>query len=108
MGRPGHAWQHRPAFPKARVVTVSERASHAVVDAEIGGIAGRGAGETPGIGPLGVFVDGPGSGPGSILGPTGSKASSRATVGPGSHIRWWGYVDLNHGPLPYQGSALTG
>ena len=20
----------------------------------------------------------------------------------------WGYVDLNHGPLPYQGSALTG
>src|SRR6185312_5156971 len=45
MGRPGHAWQHRPAFPKARVVTVSERASHAVVDAEIGGIAGRGAGE---------------------------------------------------------------
>ena len=19
----------------------------------------------------------------------------------------WGYVDLNHGPLPYQGSALT-
>src|SRR5215467_218679 len=21
---------------------------------------------------------------------------------------WWGYVDLNHGPLPYQGSALTG
>ena len=22
--------------------------------------------------------------------------------------KWWGYVDLNHGPLPYQGSALTG
>jgi hypothetical protein len=23
-------------------------------------------------------------------------------------LLWWGYVDLNHGPLPYQGSALTG
>lgn len=22
-------------------------------------------------------------------------------------VDWWGYVDLNHGPLPYQGSALT-
>ena len=22
-------------------------------------------------------------------------------------LTWWGYVDLNHGPLPYQGSALT-
>lgn len=35
----------RPAFPKARVVTVSECGSHAVVDAEIGGVAGKGAGE---------------------------------------------------------------
>jgi hypothetical protein len=35
----------RPAFPKARVVTVSECASHAVVDAAIGGVAGKGAGE---------------------------------------------------------------
>jgi len=35
----------RPAFPKARVVTVSECASHAVADAEIGGVAGKGAGE---------------------------------------------------------------
>src|SRR5712691_11455592 len=35
----------RSAFPKVRVVTVSECASHAVVDAEIGGIAGKGAGE---------------------------------------------------------------
>jgi hypothetical protein len=35
----------RAAFPKARVVTVSECASHAVVDAEIGGVAGKGAGE---------------------------------------------------------------
>ncbi|MCA1835532.1 MAG: IS4 family transposase [Actinobacteria bacterium] len=33
------------AFPKVRVVTVSECASHAVVDAEIGGIAGKGSGE---------------------------------------------------------------
>jgi hypothetical protein len=33
------------AFPKVRVVTISECASHAVVDAEIGGIAGKGSGE---------------------------------------------------------------
>ncbi|MGH4025058.1 MAG: IS4 family transposase [Pseudonocardiaceae bacterium] len=33
------------AFPKVRVVTVSECASHAVVDAEIGGITGKGSGE---------------------------------------------------------------
>ena len=35
----------RSAFPKVRVVTVSECASHAVVDAEIGGVAGKGSGE---------------------------------------------------------------
>jgi hypothetical protein len=35
----------RAAFPKARVVTISECASHAVVDARIGGVAGKGAGE---------------------------------------------------------------
>lgn len=35
----------RPAFPKVRVVTVSECGSHAVVDAAIGGVAGKGAGE---------------------------------------------------------------
>jgi Insertion element 4 transposase N-terminal len=40
---PGEA--DRPAFPKVRVVTVSECGSHAVVDAEIGGVAGKGAGE---------------------------------------------------------------
>jgi hypothetical protein len=33
------------AFPKVRVVTISECGSHAVVDAEIGGIAGKGSGE---------------------------------------------------------------
>jgi hypothetical protein len=33
------------AFPKVRVVTLSECASHAVVDAEIGGVAGKGSGE---------------------------------------------------------------
>lgn len=33
------------AFPKVRVVSVSECASHAVVDAEIGGITGKGSGE---------------------------------------------------------------
>ena len=33
------------AFPKARVVTISECASHAVVDARIGGVAGKGTGE---------------------------------------------------------------
>jgi hypothetical protein len=25
----------------------------------------------------------------------------------GPSVLLWGYVDLNHGPLPYQGSALT-
>lgn len=35
----------RSAFPKVRVVSVSECASHAVVDAEMGGIAGKGSGE---------------------------------------------------------------
>jgi len=34
-----------PAFPKVRVVAISECGSHAVVDAEIGGVAGKGAGE---------------------------------------------------------------
>lgn len=42
---PGEA--DRPASPKVRVVTVSECGSHAVVDAEIGGVAGKGAGERP-------------------------------------------------------------
>ncbi len=35
----------RPAYPKVRVVTVSECASHAVAGAAIGGVAGKGAGE---------------------------------------------------------------
>jgi Insertion element 4 transposase N-terminal len=35
----------RSAFPKVRVVSVSECASHAVVDAELGPVAGKGAGE---------------------------------------------------------------
>jgi len=35
----------RSAFPKVRVVSVSECASHAVVGAEMGGIAGKGSGE---------------------------------------------------------------
>jgi len=35
----------RPAFPKVRVVSISECGSHAVVDAEAGGIAGKSAGE---------------------------------------------------------------
>jgi hypothetical protein len=37
--------RERPAFPKVRVVTVSECGSHAVVDAETGGVAGTGSGE---------------------------------------------------------------
>jgi hypothetical protein len=36
---------NRSAFPKVRVVTLSECGSHAVVDAEMGGIAGKGSGE---------------------------------------------------------------
>jgi hypothetical protein len=43
----GHAGgeDDKSAFAKVRVVTVSECASHAVVDAEIGGITGKGSGE---------------------------------------------------------------
>jgi hypothetical protein len=44
FGYPGGGTD-RAAFPKARVVTISECGSHAVVDAEIGGIAGKGSGE---------------------------------------------------------------
>jgi hypothetical protein len=33
------------AFPKVRVVTLSECASHAVVDAQMGGVTGKGSGE---------------------------------------------------------------
>jgi hypothetical protein len=36
---------NRSAFPKVRVVTLSECGSHAVVDAEMGPIAGKGSGE---------------------------------------------------------------
>jgi hypothetical protein len=35
----------RPAYPKVRVVTVSECASHAVADAAMGAVAGKGGGE---------------------------------------------------------------
>jgi hypothetical protein len=35
----------RPAYPKVRVVTVSECASHVVAGAAMGGVAGKGAGE---------------------------------------------------------------
>jgi len=45
FGYPGTGDRGQPAFPKARVVTVSECASHAVTDAEIGGISGKGTGE---------------------------------------------------------------
>ena len=41
----GYPGPERSAFPKVRVVTISECGSHAVVDAEIGGIAGKGSGE---------------------------------------------------------------
>jgi hypothetical protein len=41
----GTGEQDRPAYPKARVVTVSECASHVVADAAMGAVAGKGAGE---------------------------------------------------------------
>src|SRR6266480_1488463 len=44
FGYPGGG-KDRAAFPKVRVVSVSECGSHAVVAAEIGGIAGKGSGE---------------------------------------------------------------
>ncbi|MEU5853663.1 IS4 family transposase [Saccharopolyspora shandongensis] len=41
----GGSGQSRSAFPKVRVVSVSECGSHAMVDAEIGGVVGKGSGE---------------------------------------------------------------
>jgi hypothetical protein len=43
FGYPGGGKE--PAFPKVRVVAISECGSHAVVDAEIGPVAGQGSGE---------------------------------------------------------------
>ena len=37
--------QDRPAYPKARVVSISECASHVVADVAMGGVAGKGTGE---------------------------------------------------------------
>jgi hypothetical protein len=45
FGYAGSGADDRSAFPKVRVVSVSECASHAVVDAEIGPISGKGSGE---------------------------------------------------------------
>jgi hypothetical protein len=45
LGFSGRGEQERTAFPKARVVTISECASHAAVAAAIGGAAGKGTGE---------------------------------------------------------------
>jgi hypothetical protein len=45
FGYAGSGVDDRAAFPRVRVVSVSECASHAVVDAEIGPIAGKGSGE---------------------------------------------------------------
>ena len=45
FGFSGTGGGDRAAYPKARVVTVSECASHAVADAVMGGVAGKGAGE---------------------------------------------------------------
>src|SRR5216684_1342431 len=44
-GFAGAGAAERPAFPKVRVVTVSECASHVVADAAMGAVAGKGAGE---------------------------------------------------------------
>jgi hypothetical protein len=43
FGYPGGGKE--PAFPKVRVVAISECGSHAVVDAEVGPVAGQGSGE---------------------------------------------------------------
>jgi hypothetical protein len=45
FGYAGTAAGQQPAFPKARVVTISECGSHAMVDTQIAGIAGKGGGE---------------------------------------------------------------
>ena len=45
FGFAGVGGADRPAFPKVRVVSISECASHAVVDAEMGGVTGKGSGE---------------------------------------------------------------
>ena len=41
----GAGERERPAYPKVRIVSISECASHAVVDAAMGAVAGKGAGE---------------------------------------------------------------
>ena len=40
-----HGEEQKAAFPKVRVVTISECGSHAMVAAAVGGVAGKGAGE---------------------------------------------------------------
>ena len=45
FGFAGASGKDRPAFPKVRVVSISECASHAMVKAAMGGVAGKGAGE---------------------------------------------------------------
>ena len=45
FGFPGNGKDNQPAHPKVRVITISGCASHAVVDAAMGGVAGKGAGE---------------------------------------------------------------
>ena len=45
FGLPGASGGNRPAFPRVRVVSISECASHAMVKAAMGGVAGKGAGE---------------------------------------------------------------
>ncbi len=45
FGYPGTGQDGKAAYPKVRVVTVSECASHAVVDAEMGPVTSKGSGE---------------------------------------------------------------
>src|SRR5262249_55205891 len=74
--------------------------------------------DPPGIGPRGLRVSAPAANRphplapvvvGPLLEPEGGPRRNRPGI---DSLTWadglWGYVDLNHGPLPYQGSALTG
>jgi hypothetical protein len=45
FGYPGRGGEEKAAFPKARVVTITECASHAAVAAAVSGTAGKGTGE---------------------------------------------------------------
>jgi hypothetical protein len=124
MGEPGLASQLRPpGWTASGMVTVNSLLAHQLaVDVELGAALGAFPGGNIGLaGGLELKPQPPRAACqehsteviGHVTGTAGPrrlviKGRARAGWGLGSGDVWWGYVDLNHGPLPYQGSALTG